>query len=108
MITLRIHTILCGLFLILGSLPPLLGQDKAQDEVSFNMKLSKEKLGLNERLRVEFTMNKDGDNFQPPDFEGFDRVMGPSQTVSNSWVNGKRSFFQDLLVCSEPDPKRSD
>lgn len=65
----------------------------AQDgEVSFEMNLSKEKLGINERLRVEFTMNKDGDNFSPPPFEGFKVVMGPSQSISSSWVNGKRSF----------------
>ncbi|RDY59671.1 BatD family protein [Flagellimonas nanhaiensis] len=65
----------------------------AQDEeVSFQMNLSKEKLGINERLRVEFTMNKDGDNFSPPPFEGFKVVMGPSQSISSSWINGKRSF----------------
>jgi hypothetical protein len=63
-----------------------------EDEVSFEMNLSKEKLGINERLRVEFTMNKDGDNFSPPPFEGFKVVMGPSQSISSSWVNGKRSF----------------
>ncbi len=63
-----------------------------EDEVSFEMKLSKEKLGINERLRVEFTMNKDGDNFSPPSFEGFKVVMGPSQSISSSWLNGKRSF----------------
>jgi hypothetical protein len=56
------------------------------------MKLSKQKLGVNERLRVEFTMNKDGDNFNPPNFNGFKVVMGPSQSISSSWVNGKRSF----------------
>jgi len=65
----------------------------AQDEeVTFQMNLSKEKLGINERLRVEFSMNKDGDNFSPPPFEGFKVVMGPSQSISSSWVNGKRSF----------------
>ena len=63
-----------------------------EEEVSFEMNLSKEKLGINERLRVEFTMNKDGDNFNPPPFEGFKVVMGPSQSISSSWVNGKRSF----------------
>nr|WP_073178903.1 BatD family protein [Allomuricauda flava] len=63
-----------------------------ENEVSFEMKLSKQKLGINERLRVEFTMNKDGDNFNPPPFEGFKVVMGPSQSISSSWINGKRSF----------------
>ena len=64
----------------------------AQEEITFEMKLSKDKLGVNERLRVEFVMNKDGDNFNPPNFRGFKVVMGPSQSISSSWVNGKRSF----------------
>ncbi|UII77973.1 BatD family protein [Flagellimonas sp. HMM57] len=63
-----------------------------ENEVTFEVKLSKEKLGINERLRVDFTMNKDGDNFKPPSFEGFKVVMGPSQSISSSWINGKRSY----------------
>ena len=62
-----------------------------EDGVVFEAKLSKETLGINERLRVDFTMNKDGDNFTPPGFKGF-RVNGPSQSISTSYVNGKRSF----------------
>jgi oxygen tolerance protein BatD len=65
----------------------------AQDNaVTFEMKLSKEKLGINERLRVEFMMNKDGDDFTPPDFTGFRVLMGPSQAISSSWINGVRSY----------------
>ena len=61
-------------------------------QVQFQTKVSKKTLGLNERLRVDFSMNKDGDNFNPPGFDGFDVVGGPNQSVSNSWINGKRSF----------------
>jgi len=61
-------------------------------QVQFKTKVSKKTLGLNERLRVDFSMNKDGDNFNPPDFDGFSVVGGPNQSVSNSWINGKRSF----------------
>lgn len=76
----------------------------AQDqvEVTFEVKLSKEKLGLNERLRVEFQMNKDGDNFSPPDFEDFNIVMGPAQQISSSWINGKRSFNKSYSYVLEP------
>ncbi len=74
----------------------------AQNEVSFDMKLSKEKLGVNERLRVEFAMNKDGDNFTPPTFEGFQVVMGPSQSISSSWINGKRSFSKSYSYILKP------
>ena len=61
-------------------------------QVNFDAKVSKNKLGVNERLRIDFEMNQDGDNFVPPDFVGFTVVGGPNQSVSNSWINGKRSF----------------
>ena len=61
-------------------------------QVKFQTRVSKKTLGLNERLRVDFSMNKDGDNFNPPAFNGFNIVGGPNQSVSNSWINGKRSF----------------
>lgn len=61
-------------------------------QVQFEAKVSKTSLGLNERLRIDFVMNYDGDNFTPPDFEGFRVVNGPMQQVSQSWVNGKSSF----------------
>lgn len=61
-------------------------------QVKFEAKVSKNKLGVNERLRVDFEMNQDGDNFNPPSFSGFTVVGGPNQSVSNSWINGKRTF----------------
>ncbi|MEZ4874429.1 MAG: BatD family protein [Flavobacteriaceae bacterium] len=64
----------------------------AHAQVSFEAKLSKKKLGINERLRVDFEMNEDGDNFTPPSFDGFRVVGGPNQAISNSWINGKRSY----------------
>ncbi|WP_298478671.1 BatD family protein [uncultured Maribacter sp.] len=77
---------------------------KAQDEgaVTFEMKLSKEKLGINERLRVDFAMNKDGDNFTPPDFNGFRVLMGPSQSISSSWINGVRSYSKTYSYTLAP------
>ena len=66
---------------------------KAQDdEVTFEMSVSKDKLGINERLRVDFSMNRDGDDFSPPDFKGFSVLMGPAQSIRNSWINGVRSY----------------
>ena len=61
-------------------------------QVRFEAKASKTKLGVNERLRVDFEMNQDGDNFSPPAFTNFTVVGGPNQSVSNSWINGKRSY----------------
>ena len=61
-------------------------------QIKFETTVSKATLGLNETLRVDFTMNDDGDNFQPPNFEGFKVVGGPSQQVSQTWINGRGSF----------------
>jgi hypothetical protein len=61
-------------------------------QVQFEAKVSKTSLGLNERLRIDFVMNMDGDNFNQPSFEGFRIIAGPSQQVSQSWINGKSSF----------------
>lgn len=61
-------------------------------QVSFVAKASKTKLGINERIRIDFVMNKDGDNFNPPSFENFKIIGGPNQSISTSYVNGKRSF----------------
>ncbi|RLD28528.1 MAG: protein BatD [Bacteroidetes bacterium] len=63
----------------------------ASAQVTFEAQVSKKKLGINERLRIDFVMNKDGDNFNPPSFEHFS-VIGPNQSISNSWINGERSY----------------
>ena len=73
----------------------------AQD-VQFNAKASKKSLGINERLRVDFTMNQDGDNFRPPSFEGFTVVGGPNQSVSRQWINGKSSFSKTFSYFLTP------
>jgi hypothetical protein len=74
------------LILILLSFQGLLAQ------VQFEAKVSKSTLGLNERLRIDFIMNIDGDNFSEPSFEGFRVIAGPSQQVSQSWINGRSTF----------------
>ena len=66
--------------------------------VSFEAKVSKRTLGLNERLRVDFIMNENGDDFTPPNFDGFRVVLGPNQSISNSWVNGKEVFLKPIPI----------
>ncbi len=78
---------------------------QGNDAVTFEMKLSKPKLGLNERLRVDFVMNRDGDNFNPPDFSGFKVIMGPSQSISSSWINGVRSYSKSYSYTLSPTAK---
>jgi len=74
-------------------------------QIEFKARVSKKKLGLNERLRVDFSMNKDGDNFIPPKFTGFNVVGGPNQSVSNSWRNGQRSFEKTYSYFLSPQRK---
>ena len=71
-------------------------------QVSFDAKVSKKQLGINERLRVDFTMNTDGDDFEPPNFENFTVVGGPSQSINNSWINGVRSFSKSYSYFLAP------
>jgi hypothetical protein len=77
-----------------------LGQESG--DVTFEVQVSKERLGVNERLRADFVMNRDGDNFIPPDFEGFRILMGPSQAISSSWINGVRSYSKTYSYTLAP------
>ena len=80
----------------------------SQDQgVSFITEVSKKKLGVNENVRVDFKMNKDGDNFEAPSFDGFRVVGGPNQSVSNMWINGKRTFSKTYSYFITPIKKGS-
>ena len=93
------NSLLLGLVFYIGMVTPLLGQ------ISFETQVSKKKLGLNERLRVDFVMNENGDNFNPPNFQDFQVVSGPQQAVSRSWVNGVRSFSKKYTYFLMPKKK---
>ena len=68
-----------------------------------SVKVSKNKLGVNQRLRVEYNINKQGgDNFKEPVFRDFTVIGGPSQSVSQSWINGVVSFSQSYTYVIEP------
>ena len=74
-------------------------------QVNFRANLSKNSLGINERVRVDFIIDKDGDNFTPPEFENFRIVAGPSQSIKNSWINGKRSYSKTYTYFLSPVKK---
>ena len=89
------------IFFLLLSLQGLFAQ---QPPVEFKATPSRTKIGVNERLRVEFSMNQDGDNFVAPTFQGF-TTSGPGQMISNSWVNGVRSFNKSYTYVLTPKAK---
>ena len=74
-------------------------------QVQFEAKVSKNKLGLNERLQVDFTMNIDGDNFATPNFDGFKVVGGPFQQISQQWINGRGTFTKSYSYVLLPSQK---
>lgn len=76
-------------------------------QVSFRAKVSKKTLGINERLQIDFLMNEDGDNFTPPSFEKFKVVGGPSQSISNSWINGERNYSKTYTYFLAPKKRGS-
>ncbi len=74
-------------------------------QVKFTVELSKSTLGVNERLRVEFKMNQDGDHFVPPSFDGFRVYGGPFQRVWRTYVNGKGTFQKTYTYYLQPKRK---
>ena len=77
----------------------------AQD-VSFKTTVSKNRLGLNERLNITFSINKQGgDNFTPPNFKNFRILGGPFQQTSFSDNNGALSFLQAYTYTIQPTKK---
>ncbi|MHB1147237.1 MAG: BatD family protein [Lutibacter sp.] len=72
-------------------------------QVEFKTAVSKSNLGVNQRFRIEFSVDKQGaDNFKPPSFSDFKVVGGPSSSVSQSWINGKVSYSQTYIYILEP------
>jgi hypothetical protein len=72
-------------------------------QAAFKTTVSKSKLGVNERVRIIFSINKQGaDNFTPPSFKNFNVIAGPSPSVSQSWINGKVSFSQSYTYIIQP------
>ena len=75
-------------------------------EATLKASVNKNKLGVNQRLRIEFSIDKQGgDNFSPPNFNNFRVVGGPSQSVRQSWINGKVSFSQSYTYIIQPIKK---
>ncbi|MBL4939682.1 MAG: protein BatD [Lutibacter sp.] len=72
-------------------------------QIEFKTVVSKHKLGVNQRLKISFIINKQGaDDFKPPSFSNFKIVGGPSSSVNQSWVNGKASYSQAYIYIIQP------
>jgi hypothetical protein len=72
-------------------------------QIDFTANVSKSTLGVNQRFRMEFSVNKQGaDNFKAPSFANFRVVGGPSSSVNQSWINGKSTYSQSYIYILEP------
>ncbi|SDX60993.1 Oxygen tolerance [Lutibacter oricola] len=72
-------------------------------QIEFTTAVSKNKLGVNQRFKVQFSVNKQGaDNFKPPAFTNFKVLAGPSSSVNQSWINGKTTYTQSYIYIVQP------
>ena len=63
-------------------------------------------MGSNERLRITFSINKQGsDDFTPPNFKNFKLLAGPMQATNFSYLNGKQTFEQSYTYTIQPIKK---
>ncbi len=84
----------------------IVSQQLLAQEVSFKTTVSKSRLGLNERLRITFSIDKQGaDDFTPSNFKNFKVLAGPMQSTNFSYVNGKQSFEQSYSYTIQPIKK---
>lgn len=79
----------------------------ATAQIKMEAAASKSTLPLHDKLRVDFTVNADGDNFVPPDFEesGFSVFSGPIQSIRELWVNGRGTFNKTYTYLLVPEKK---
>ena len=70
-------------------------------QVKFEAKTDKDTYALNEKISLAYFINNDGDNFEPPKFDGF-AVNGPyiskGNSTSVSYVNGKTTTKREVYT----------
>lgn len=93
-----ITSICCVLVLLLFS-------SVGWSQIIFEAEVSRDSFGINERIEVRFTMNQDGDGFNPPNFENFKVVVGPMHAVSYSWISGEKSICKSYSYYLIPEKK---
>ncbi|MBJ2176154.1 protein BatD [Aureibaculum sp. A20] len=83
-----------------------LGPSLWAQETSFKATVSKNRLGVNERLRITFTINKQGgDNFTAPNFKDFTELAGPMQATNFFEFNGQKAFEMAYSYTLQPKRK---
>ena len=81
-------------------------------QIKFEAQTERSTYGLNERIQLVFTINNEGDNFEPPKFTGF-KAEGPfinkgnqtSITIVNGKVTQKREISTQVIYYLTPTKK---
>ncbi|WP_177761594.1 BatD family protein [Flavobacterium sp. I3-2] len=92
-----ITNICCALVLLFSTI--------TWSQVTFVSEVGRDSIGINERIEVRFTVNQEGDNFNPPKFENFKVVRGPTQSESLSWIDGRTSYNKIYSYYLAPEKK---
>jgi len=66
------------------------------DNIKFTALASKTEVGTGEQFQVTFSVNGNGDRFNPPDFNGFQVLSGPNMSTSISSINGSTSASTEI------------
>lgn len=83
-----------------------LAQIVVAQEIDFNASVSKTTLGVNERIRVKFSVNDQGvDDFKLPNLKDFRIVSGPMMSTNFKSINGKMSFEKAYTYILQPKRK---
>lgn len=71
-------------------------------QVNFEAKASKQQIGLNESITVDFEIHTPNDRFTAPSFNDFEIISGPSTSISNTWVNGEKTYKKTISYLVAP------
>ena len=74
-------------------------------QVEFKCTVNKTKLGLNEKLKVEFKVNCDADHFVKPNFDNFEVIFGPNLFIKNEWINKVSNYEKSYTFMLLPKKK---
>lgn len=82
---------------------------KTWAQVDFKVRLSETEISPDDRLRVDFVLNKEPEDFHPPAFKDFYVVMGPMQSSSSqiTLINGHLSKQENFTFSYVLSPKHT-
>ena len=73
------------------------------DDISFTASADRTTLSTSDQFEVTYSINANGSRFRAPSFDGFNILMGPSQSTSMQFING--SVTQSISFTYVLQPK---